>query len=220
MARTKVTPKKGEWGGEEASKNQVRGSCPVSVASYTSETPSSHSRGPTGCGGNEEEGGGSGTAGGNREVAIIIANLTVGPDGHRGQAIYVRWRGASQKEGPSHCGRQGPQEGVLEGWEGKEDPKVPTGDYCTLQDPPVPKEHRAPYSEMPLFTVHEIALEVGKYDLHFQGHAILCLQEAVEAYLVGLMEDTNLCTIHTKRVTIMPKDIQLAQCIHGEHLQY
>ena len=58
--------------------------------------------------------------------------------------------------------------------------------------------------------VHEIALEVGKYDLHFQAHAILCLQEAVEAYLVGLLEDANLCAIHAKRVTIMPKDIQLA----------
>ena len=67
--------------------------------------------------------------------------------------------------------------------------------------------------------VHEIALEVGKYDLHFQGSAIICLQEAAEAYLVGLMEDANLCTIHAKWVTIMPKDIQLACHIWGEHLQ-
>ena len=36
--------------------------------------------------------------------------------------------------------------------------------------------------------VHEIALEVGKYDLRFQGSAIICLQEAAEAYLVSLME--------------------------------
>ena len=68
--------------------------------------------------------------------------------------------------------------------------------------------------------VHEIALEVGKYDLHFQGSAIIFLQEAAEAYVVGLMEDTNLCAIHAKRVTIMPKDIQLAHCIWGEHLKY
>ena len=54
--------------------------------------------------------------------------------------------------------------------------------------------------------VHEIALKVGKYDLHFQGSAIICLQEAAEAYVVGLMEDTNLCAIHAKRVTIIPKD--------------
>ena len=68
--------------------------------------------------------------------------------------------------------------------------------------------------------VHEIALEVGKYYLHFQGSAIICLQKAAEAYLVGLMEDANLCTIHAKWVTIMPEDIQLARHIQEEHLQY
>ena len=57
-------------------------------------------------------------------------------------------------------------------------------------------------------------------NLCFQGHAILCLQEAAEAYLVGLMEDTNFCAIHAKRVTIMPNNIQLGQHICGEHLQY
>merc|ERR1711927_76863 len=52
--------------------------------------------------------------------------------------------------------------------------------------------------------------------LRFQSHAVLALQEAAEAYLVGLFEDTNLCAIHAKRVTIMPKDIQLARGIRGE----
>ena len=42
------------------------------------------------------------------------------------------------------------------------------------------------------------------------------LQDAAEAYLIGLFEDTNLCAIHAKRVTIMPKDIQLARRIRGE----
>ena len=55
--------------------------------------------------------------------------------------------------------------------------------------------------------VREIAQDF-KTDLRFQGSAILALQEAAEAYLVGLFEDTNLCAIHAKRVTIMPKDIQ------------
>ena len=45
----------------------------------------------------------------------------------------------------------------------------------------------------------------------------MALQEAAEAYLVCLFEDTNLCAIHAKRVTIMPKDIQLARRIRGEH---
>ena len=50
-----------------------------------------------------------------------------------------------------------------------------------------------------------------KTNLRFQAQAIAALQEATEAYLVGLFEDTNLCGIHAKRVTIMPKDIQLAR---------
>lgn len=53
-------------------------------------------------------------------------------------------------------------------------------------------------------------------DVRFQGSAMLALQEAAEAYLVGLMEDSNLCAIHAKRVTIMPKDLQLARRIRGE----
>ena len=47
----------------------------------------------------------------------------------------------------------------------------------------------------------------------FQSAAILCLQEAAEAYLVRLFDDANLCAIHARRVTIMPKDIQLARRI-------
>ncbi|KAH7415554.1 hypothetical protein KP509_14G051500 [Ceratopteris richardii] len=52
-------------------------------------------------------------------------------------------------------------------------------------------------------------------DLRFQSHAVLALQEAAEAYLVGLFEDTSLCAIHAKRVTIMPQHIQLARRIRG-----
>ena len=58
--------------------------------------------------------------------------------------------------------------------------------------------------------VREIAQDY-KTDLRFQSAAILCLQEAMEAYLVRLFDDANLCAIHAKRVTIMPKDIQLAR---------
>ena len=46
--------------------------------------------------------------------------------------------------------------------------------------------------------------------------AILALQNAIEAYLVGVNADANLCAIHAKRVTIMPKDVQLARRIRGE----
>ena len=63
--------------------------------------------------------------------------------------------------------------------------------------------------------VREIAQDF-KTDLQFQSEAILCLQEAAEAYLVRLFDDANLCAIHARRVTIMPKDIQLARRIRGE----
>ncbi|XP_036280505.1 histone H3.3 type 1 [Pipistrellus kuhlii] len=63
--------------------------------------------------------------------------------------------------------------------------------------------------------VREIA-QGFRADLRFQSAAIGALQEASEAYLVGLFEDTNLCAIHAERVTIMPKDIQLACRIRGE----
>jgi histone H3 len=63
--------------------------------------------------------------------------------------------------------------------------------------------------------VREIAGDL-KNDLRFQSSAVICIQEAAEAYLVGLFEDTNICAIHAKRVTIMPKDMQLARRIRGE----
>ena len=70
---------------------------------------------------------------------------------------------------------------------------------------------KAPFQAL----VREIA-QASKTDLRFQSAAIAALQEAAEAYLVGLFEDTNLCAIHAKRITIMPKDMQLARRIRGE----
>ncbi len=63
--------------------------------------------------------------------------------------------------------------------------------------------------------VREIQLDY-RSDLRWQEKAIAALQEASEAYLVGLFDDANKCAIHGKRVTIMPKDIQLARRIRGE----
>jgi len=63
--------------------------------------------------------------------------------------------------------------------------------------------------------VREIAQDF-KMSLRFQSDAIRALQEASESYLVGLFEDTNLCAINAKRVTIMAKDIQLARRVRGE----
>ena len=71
--------------------------------------------------------------------------------------------------------------------------------------------HKLPFQRL----VREIAQEF-KTNLRFQSAVVLCLQEVAEAYLVGLFEDTNLCAIHARWVTIMPRDIQLARRIRGE----
>ena len=63
--------------------------------------------------------------------------------------------------------------------------------------------------------VREIAQDF-KNDLRFRAQAIFALQEAAESYLVALFEDTNLCAILARRVSIMPKEIQLARGIRGE----
>ena len=70
---------------------------------------------------------------------------------------------------------------------------------------------KAPFQRL----IREISLDF-KSNLRYQGSAILALQEASKDYLVRLLEDTNMCAIHSKRVTIMPKDIQLARHIRGE----
>ena len=70
---------------------------------------------------------------------------------------------------------------------------------------------KAPFQRL----VREVAQEF-KFDIRFQSHAIMALQEASEAYLTALFEDANLCAMHAKRVTIKPKDIELARRIRGE----
>jgi len=70
---------------------------------------------------------------------------------------------------------------------------------------------KAPFQRL----IREIAQDF-KNDVRFTPTSVLATQEAAEAYLVMLDEDTNLCAIHAKRVTIMPKDIQLARRIRGE----
>jgi len=68
--------------------------------------------------------------------------------------------------------------------------------------------------------VRQVISEFSHIDYRFQAAALEALHEASEAYLVGLFEDTNLCAIHAKRVTIMPKDIELARRIRGERYSF
>lgn len=70
---------------------------------------------------------------------------------------------------------------------------------------------RLPFARL----VREIQQSMMRETYRWQGTAILALQEAAEAHLVGLFEDANLCAVHGKRVTIMPKDLQLARRIRG-----
>jgi len=72
---------------------------------------------------------------------------------------------------------------------------------------------KLPFSRL----VREIATNVASniQDLRFQSTAIMALQEAAEAYLTTLFEDTVLCAIHARRVTIMPRDMQLTMRIRG-----
>ena len=66
--------------------------------------------------------------------------------------------------------------------------------------------------------IREIGSDFIRKDLRFQGSALLALQEASEAYLISLFENANLCATNAKRVTVMPKDIQLARRIRGDRM--
>jgi histone H3 len=70
---------------------------------------------------------------------------------------------------------------------------------------------KAPFQRL----VREIASHV-KEGLRFQSSAVAAIQEATESYVISLLADTNLCAIHTRRVTIMPRDVHLARRLRGE----
>ena len=72
---------------------------------------------------------------------------------------------------------------------------------------------KAPFQRL----VREITEELFKNkELRFQSLSVLALQEALEAYLICMFEDTNLAALHAKRVTIMPRDILLARRLRGK----
>jgi histone H3 len=63
--------------------------------------------------------------------------------------------------------------------------------------------------------IRGIAEDKGMH-VNFQGSAIQALQSATEAYAIELLQDSNICAMLEKRVTIMPKDIKLARRIRGQ----
>ncbi len=64
---------------------------------------------------------------------------------------------------------------------------------------------------------HLVQQLCGQMSVRMQTAALYVLQQAFEAYIISMFEDTNLCAIHSKRVTVMPKDLQLAIRIRGAH---
>jgi len=70
---------------------------------------------------------------------------------------------------------------------------------------------KAPFQRM----VREVA-NAAKGGLRWQAAAVSAMQEATEAYAVGLLSDANLCALHARRVTVMPRDVHLARRLRGE----
>ena len=70
---------------------------------------------------------------------------------------------------------------------------------------------RAPFQRL----VRSIVTDLD-HEMKWQSAALLALQEASEAYITGLFEDTNLCAIHAKRQTVFKKDMELARRIRGD----
>ena len=81
---------------------------------------------------------------------------------------------------------------------------VAPSEICQFQKSTKLLIQKHPFSHL----VCEITQEVGRYDLCFQVHVVLALLEAAEYYLTGLLEDANLCIIHAKCITVLPKDVQ------------
>ncbi|NXY15865.1 CENPA protein, partial [Atrichornis clamosus] len=64
--------------------------------------------------------------------------------------------------------------------------------------------------------VRELCLVfTGGVDYRWQRMALLALQEAVEAFAVRLLEDAYLCSLNARRVTLLPRDLQLARRLRG-----
>jgi len=96
--------------------------------------------------------------------------------------------------------------------------KLPFSRLVSFHSPSSPTFSSSLLPSLTLIQIREIGLSLLPVDgqpLRWQSQAIEALQEAAEAFIVHLFENTNLCAIHAKRITIMQKDIQLARRIGG-----
>ena len=89
--------------------------------------------------------------------------------------------------------------------------------YCTRR---APRSSSSIICKLASFQrlLREITQKCFDTDVRFQLTAILAMQEAAEAFLVGLFEDTSLCALHAKHVTTMVNDMQLAAGFEGREI--
>ena len=154
------------------------------------------------------------------------------PGGHK-KLVTKRippWKAGGLQAGPRGGGPHSSYSGARRGGRKKQTPmtggiKKPhhywlgTVALCELQRYQKSMElliRKAPF----MWLVHEICQDWDLKNLRFQSQAFRVLQEACEIYLVGLFEDMNLCAIHAKCMTVMPKDLQLARRIRGDDIQF
>ena len=97
----------------------------------------------------------------------------------------------------------------------EETAQIPSGNSGAEADQAIPDVYGIADSKLPfLWLVREILQDI-RFCMCLTPAMALALQEAAEAFLVRLFEDTNLCAIHAKQVTILPKDMKLALRIGG-----
>ena len=156
-------------------------------------------------GAGEKEGGGK-EAGGGVEITQVIPNPAAGANGGIGGTISTSRDGASTEEiRPTMGGK--PLERILEGGSIEEAQKYWPGTVVLLEIWQYQKSTELLIYKHPFMrVVCKITQDLGWHDLCFQVYAVMALQEAAEFYLTSLLGDANLCAIHVKCITIMPKE--------------
>ena len=132
-----------------------------------------------------------------------MAKVRVTPP-KRGDGKYNSWLKAAKKKGKGKRGKKEPQKRKCQAL-------VEIRRYQKSTDLLIRK---SPFNKL----VREIAYKYCP-NLRFQAKSINALQEASEAYIVTIFEDTNLCAINAKRVTIQKKDMKTVQMIRGDILK-
>ena len=85
--------------------------------------------------------------------------------------------------------------------------------YQKSTDPLIPY---APVVRLVRQIIQDVSSSQSQGGLRLQEKGAHALREGAESYMVGLFEDANLCAIHGKRITVMPKDVHLSRRIRGE----